>query len=139
MKNECGQIVHRRPFAKVYVVLVLLAAYMFSSTATAQSVTVQFLNGKSGKPIAKGSRIWVYFNDKTGRQIVDLRTDRQGAVQFETNDAKTFQVSAVGYVGCGEQPIGSSPRDYPIDEVLKTGLLTWNDCGRLNAEPLQGR
>jgi len=111
----------------------------FVGIARADLIRVQFLNGRTGKPIAQGRRIWVYFNNRAGRQIVDLHTDSQGTVQFESDGAKTFQANPVGYLSCGEQPVGSSPRDYPIDEVLKTGLLTRNDCGNLNTEPLRGR
>ena len=121
------------------ILMMFLPTIFLGSAADAQSVTVQFLNGRNGKPIAKGVRIWAYFNNETGRHILDLHTDVQGEVQFDTNGAKTFQVSPVGYVPCGEQPVGSSPRDYAIDEILKTGLITRNNCGRINAEPLHGR
>jgi hypothetical protein len=121
------------------IIVMLLPTVFFGGTDNTPSVTVQFLNGRNGTPIAKGVRIWAYFNNETGRHILDLHTDRQGEVQFDTNGAKTFQVSPVGYIPCGEQPVGSSPRDYAIDEILKTGLLTRNTCGRINAEPLRGR
>jgi hypothetical protein len=121
------------------ILMVLLPTILFGNTANAQWVTVQFLNGRNGKPIAKGGRVWVYFNNETGRHILDLHTDGQGEVQFDANGAKTFQVSPVGYIPCGEQPVGSSPRDYAIDEILKTGLLTKNDCGPIKAEPIRRR
>jgi hypothetical protein len=121
------------------ILMMLLPTIFIGSTANAQSVTVQFLNGRNGKPIANGVRIWVYFNNETGRHILELHSDRQGEVKFDPTGAKTFQVSPVGYIPCGEQPVGSSPRDYAIDEVLKTGLLTQNNCGRINAEPLRGK
>jgi len=108
--------------------MTLLPTIFSGGTANAQSVTVQFLNGRNGKPIPKGVRIWAYFNNETGRHILDLHTDRQGEVQVDTNGAKTFQVSPVGYIPCGEQPVGSPPRDYAIDEILKTGLLR-KACG----------
>ena len=121
------------------ILMTLLPTIFSGGTANAQSVTVQFLNGRNGKPIPKGVRIWAYFNNETGRHILDLHTDRQGEVQVDTNGAKTFQVSPVGYIPCGEQPVGSPPRDYAIDEILKTGLLTENNCGHVNAEPLRGK
>lgn len=121
------------------IFMMLLPTIFFGITANAESVTVQFLKGRNGKPIAKGVRVWAYFNNETGRHILDLRTDRQGEVQFDSNGAKTFQVSSVGYIPCGEEPIGSPPRDYAIDELRENGLLTKNNCGRINAEPLRGK
>jgi hypothetical protein len=138
MNSGHGHVDRRKIWLKCSALLLLLTAF-FSKATTGQSVRVQFVNGRSGKPIGKGGRIWVYFNNKTGRHIFDLRTDQEGEIQFEADGAETFQVSSVGYVACGEQPVGSPPRDYSIDEVLKTGLLTENDCGRLNTEPLRGR
>jgi len=83
----------------------LLAAFSLNSKVTAQSVTVQFLNGRSGKPIKKEERVWVCFDCKTVRRILDFHTDKQGTVQFDADGAKTFQVSPVGYIPCGEQPL----------------------------------
>jgi hypothetical protein len=119
--------------------MLLPLMFFFGGTANAQSMKVQLLNGRTGKPISKGRRIWVYFNNSAGRQILDLHTDSQGVIEFETRGAKTFQVSPVGYIPCGEQPVGAPARDYPIDEILENGLLTKDDCGHLNAEPLRGR
>ena len=121
------------------ILMMLVPTIFFDSAAKAQSVTVQFLSGRNGRPVAKGVRIWAFFNNESGRHILDLHTDGQGQVEFDANGAKTFQVSPVGYIDCGERPVGSSPRDYAIDEILKAGLLTRNDCGHINAEPLRGR
>lgn len=119
--------------------LLLLAAFFLNSTVTAQSVTVKFLNGQSGKPIKKGERVWVCFDCKTVRRILDFHTDKQGTVQFDADGAKTFQVNLVGYPACGEQPTGAPAPNYLIDEILKNGLVTRNDCGHLDSEPLRGR
>jgi hypothetical protein len=116
------------------------ASAVFTSVAAkAQTISVQFLNGKNGKAIKKGVRIWAYFNNDTGRHILDLHTDQDGEIRFDTNGAKTFQVSLVGYVPCGEQPIGSPAQDYAVADTLRTGLLTRNDCGYMDAEPIRGR
>lgn len=119
-------------------VIALLATFL-SVHATAQLVSVQFINGRNGKAVKKGERVWVYFDNGKGRQILDLHTDSQRAVQFDAGGATTFQVSAVGFVPCGEQPVGVPARNYSIEDVLKHGLLTKNDCGHLNAEPLRGK
>jgi hypothetical protein len=121
------------------VLAATLMILWFGSSAAAQVVTVQFLKGRSGKPIRKGERVWVYLGSENNRRSLDLRTDRQGAIQFDADGADTFEVSVVGYVPCGEQPIGSPAHKYQISDILKSGLLTHNDCGHLNSEPIRGR
>jgi hypothetical protein len=48
-------------------------------------------------------------------------------------------VHPVGLVGCGEQPKGAPYRKYSIVEILQAGLVTPNDCGRQEAEPIRGK
>jgi hypothetical protein len=126
------------PLVRIPVVVLLLASCILSTNISAQSVVVQLLNGRNGKPLAK-VRVYVGFDDLKGRQPLDLTTNRQGEVQFETNGAKTFQVHPVGLVACGEQPIGAPYANYSIAETLKTGLLTQNDCGHGNYESQRGK
>ncbi len=110
---------------------------IFNGTASTQSVAVQILNGWNGKPISK-IRVWVSFDYQRGKEPLDLKTDRQGQVQFETHGAKTFQVSPVGVVDCREQQF-TTPIDYSINEILNTGIVTRNDCGHFNPGPSHGR
>jgi hypothetical protein len=109
----------------------------FNGFALAQTVVVQILNGRNGKPIPK-VRVWVGFDDQKSRPPLDFKTDRQGEVQFETNGAKTFQVSPVGEIACREQQF-TAPIGYSIEDILKTGIVTRNDCGHSNPEPSRGR
>ncbi|MFZ0637464.1 MAG: hypothetical protein WAM08_18230 [Candidatus Acidiferrales bacterium] len=108
------------------------------STWGQTTVIVQFVNGPSGEPIAK-VKVYIGFDDLKARKPLDLTTDLQGKVEFETNGAKTFQVHPVGLVACGEQPKGAPYRDYSIAGILRDGLVTRNDCGRAKAEPLRGQ
>lgn len=121
------------------IALTLIFPFLFSIPAAAQLVSVMFVNGRSGKPIKKGTRVWVYFNDKRGRENFDLHTGNDGSVRFDVNGAGTFQVSAVGFIPCGEQPVGTPARDYPVSEILERGLLTKNECGNMVFEARQGR
>jgi hypothetical protein len=119
--------------------LMLLLLTSFSVLANAQLVTVQFLKGKNGKPIKRGTRVWSYFNNKSGRQILEMHTDREGIIRFDAGGAESFEVSVVGFVPCGEQPVGAPAREYSVEKVLRDGLLTTNNCGKLNSEPLSGK
>lgn len=78
---------------------------ILSGHASCQTLVVQFMNGKSGKPIPK-IRVYIGFDDLKTRQSLDLTTNRQGEVQFDANGSKAFQVHPVGLVACGEQTKG---------------------------------
>ena len=138
MKIRLQSHMHEPPFAGRFVFLFFLVVCVFSRPAFAETVVVQIINGRNGKPIAK-VRVYIGFGDLKGRQPLNLTTNSLGEVRFETGEAKTFQVHPVGEVACGEQPIGAPYRDYSIDDVLSMGMVTKNDCGRANVEPRRGR
>lgn len=102
------------------------------------AVVVQFINGRSGKPIPK-VKVYIGFDDLKAQKPLDLTTDNQGEVKFNTGGAKTFQVHPVALVACGEQPKGAPYRNYSIAGTLLTGLVTPNNCGHEKAEPMRGR
>jgi hypothetical protein len=116
----------------------LAALLLISGPAQAQSVIVQLLNGRNGKPIPN-ARVYIGFDDLKGRRPLSRVTDSQGQIRFEANGAKTFQVHPVGEVTCGEQPAGAPYHDFAIEEILKNGWVTNNSCGHLNREPLRGK
>jgi hypothetical protein len=117
----------------------LIAIYVFNAAATVtQTVTVQMLNGKNGRPIAK-AKIYISFPDEPARKTLQLTTDSRGEIQFEVNGSNTFQVHQIGYATCDEQPGGTQPRSYPIDTILNTGLVSANECGHIHVQPERGR
>ena len=118
---------------------VWIATCVFSATAgMAQSITVQLLNGKNGKPIAKVS-VYISFSEDPARKTLHFTTDSRGEIQFAVNGSKTFQVNQIGYATCDEQPLGAQPRAYPIDRILDTGLVSANNCGHTRVQPEPGR
>ncbi|MGH9542311.1 MAG: hypothetical protein ACRD2H_10555 [Terriglobales bacterium] len=121
------------------VLLAIVLVFASSGVAGGQTtVVVQFMNGRSGKPLAK-AKVYIGFDDIRSEKPLVLTTDRQGKVEFETGAAKTFQVHPVALVACDGQPKGAPYPDYSIAEILRAGLVTRNDCGRAKAEPLRGR
>jgi hypothetical protein len=141
MKNNFRQSPSRKQIFVRNVLLLLLLGSLFSVDADAQTIVVKFLNGHNGKPFAN-ERVWVYFSDPKAKEPFDLKTDREGKVQFESNGAKTFEVTGVGLTPCiaqTEQLKNEAHRDYSIQEVLAQGIVTRNDCGHTNLEPQRGQ
>ena len=138
MKTVSPFLTRRFAAGRRSAISALMTIAMFTGAAQGQSVIVQLINGRNGKPMAK-VRVYIVLGDPTQRQLLDLTTSRQGVVQFDTNGARTFQVRPVGEVTCGEQPVGAPNVDYSVEQILKNGVLTQNECGHSNAEPLRGR
>lgn len=124
--------------ARSLAVICITMCMSFSSLATAQSVTVRLVNGRNGKPVVK-TRVGISFPEQPGKAALELITNRQGEVMFEATGARVFGVSPVLYVNCGDQSPGAPQPKYSVKEVLGTGVLTRNNCGHLNPEPLRGR
>jgi hypothetical protein len=116
----------------------VVAGFLLSSIASAQTVVVKILNGKNHKPLAH-FRVFIVLGDPRNQHTLDLNTDKEGTIQFDADNAKTFQVKPIGTVSCGEQPIGAPDRDYSTEQVLKNGIVTRNDCGKFNPEPVRGQ
>jgi hypothetical protein len=123
-----------------YLALVTFALVLVSGGfAQGQSaVVVQLINGRSGKPIAK-IKVYIGFDDFKKQKSLELTTDSQGEVKFNTEGPKKFQVHPVALVACGAQPKGAPYRNYSISDVLQTGLVTPNGCGHEKAEPISRR
>jgi hypothetical protein len=123
---------------RVRFCMTLLLGCALCSAASAQPIAVRLLDGKTGKPRSK-VRVYIVLGDPSQQHTLDLKTDRDGDVSFDPSGEKTFQVRPIGEVSCGEQPIGAPIRDYSIDQVVLSGLVTTNDCGQLSLEPIRGR
>ncbi len=111
---------------------------LLNSIAVAQTVTVQFVNGRNGKPIGKGKAVHVIFFIAPIRHLLSLHTDEEGKVEFEIEGATDFKVSPVGYVACGELS-GEAMKDYSVADVADAGLVTANNCGNTVSQPVPGR
>jgi hypothetical protein len=122
----------RKLFSTSRAAILLLVASGLGNALMAQSVVVQFLKGKSGKPVGPGQRVYVAFQGGLIRTILNLHTDDQGIVEFDVEGAKTFRVAPIGYVTCGEQAFDAPLKDYSVDDVVNDGLLTRNTCGKNN-------
>lgn len=128
----------RSLLSNLHVYLLTMALICLSSGAVAaQLITVQLLDGKSGKPIAK-ARVDISLGDDKASHVLELTTNSQGEVQFEASGAQTFEVHQIGFASCDEQPPGSKPRDYMVEKIIEAGLVSANRCGRIRGERKKG-
>jgi hypothetical protein len=118
--------------------LVLASAILPSATASGQPVAVQLLNGKNRKPL-KGYKVYILLGDPRAQHRLDLRTDNDGKVRFDTGGEDTFQVRPVGTVACTKPSTSPSDLSFSVTEVVAHGVVTPNDCGSFDPEPLKGQ
>ena len=120
------------------VFLLGLTICTFAPATVGQTVTVRLINGRNGKPLSRVKTAIGFDNDKN-RQFIILYSDLNGELHFEADQSRTIYVHPIGVIDCGEQPVGAPDPNYSIAEILKNGLLTRNNCGKGNYEPLRGK
>ncbi len=121
------------------VAVCVLTGSLLSHTAVAQSVIVQVMDGRSGKPVKNGTAVQIAFPDETIHRMLRLHTDREGIVEFDAEGAKDLQVGAVGYVSCHEGHSDTTAEKFSVDQIVQDGLVGLNHCGQALAQPKPGR
>ena len=118
--------------------LLALAVLLSCETASGETITVQLLNGKSRK-VLKGHLVTIILGDPHKQHALDLKTDRDGRVRFETNGEGSFQVRPIGLIPCSTPASVGANINYSVSEVSAHGIVTSNDCGTFNPEPMRGQ
>jgi hypothetical protein len=121
-----------------HTVLILTMLLGFIMQMSGQQIVIQVINGKTNKPISK-AKLFVSFPAEVKRQSVQLFTSENGEATFSFDDADRFEVHPIALVTCGEQPPGSPTPSFSVAEVLSSGVLTKNNCGRSEREPIRGK
>ena len=137
MKRNVTQFMLALRLARKMCIVLCIFISLPSNVASAQSITLQLLNGKNGKPITK-AKVYISLSDDQTHNAIELTTDHRGEVQFDAGGSKTFQVHQIGYATCDEQPVGSQPRAYPVEKILEAGQVGANDCGNTRMQPEPG-
>jgi hypothetical protein len=118
--------------------LIIMSACVCSTALAAQTVLVQLVNGRSGKPVGKDKSVHVVFDTGQIRHLLNLHTDAQGIVEFDAQGAKEFKVAPVEYAPC-DQPASAATKDYSVADITNDGLVTFNDCAQSSPQPVPGR
>lgn len=127
-----------RRAAWYFTLLALATLILPSAIASGQPVAVQLLNGKTRKPL-KGYRVYILLGDPRAQHRLDLKTDHDGRVHFDTSAEDTFQVRPVGTIACTKPATSPSDINFSVAEVIAHGVVTPNDCGSFDPEPLRGQ
>jgi len=137
--------------------LLLAIVAAVGATGNAQTLRVRLLDGRSGKPIAKGGvNVWVGDHRKAAVPIPGDRdgiaklslTNSAGQVNMEggPSDLPTFLYAPeiriqVGFVLCQAAKKKFSwfqITPYSTEDWTRTGIVTANTCGKAVAKPKPG-
>jgi len=121
-------------FKLLRIVALSLGVCCLCHQVLAQSVAVQILDGRTGKSIGKGRIVHVAFTIAPVHTMLTLHTNQQGEIRFDAEGLKTFSLGVVGYLPCSDKGVGSVPESFAVNEILKDGSASSNDCGQLNPQ-----
>jgi len=121
-----------------HIVLILIMLFGFILSMSGQQVVVQVINGKTNKPVSK-AKLLISFPGGTKPQSLELFTDQNGEAAFSLDGSAQFEIHPIALVTCGEQPPGAKQPTFSVSEILQSGVLTKNDCGHSEREPIRGR
>jgi hypothetical protein len=120
--------------AALWLPLCLAMCCFFAARLGAQVVTVQLFDGKNGKPI-RNVRVVISFPGQHAHSSLDLTGNAKGEIRFDADGATRFAVRPRLYSACSKQPESG----FSVADVLKTGLLSHDDCGQVDLSPQPGR
>jgi len=122
---------HQRAWALIFVVL------LSSPLMKAQQVLIRVLDGRNGHPISD-EKLQLWFNSQSG-SAMSISTDKQGVAKVDAPSGAALLVSANLYVDCRySKQTGPERLTYPVSDILHSGVLAANTCGKLKLSPTPG-
>jgi hypothetical protein len=118
-----------------------LSLFLVPVALAQQQITVKVLDGRNGHPL-ENVVIDVWFGDRAIGSPQQSRTGRDGTTLFTVPAGERTFVAAGEFIAdCrGGNVAGKSFIDrnvYSVDDVLKTGIVGENQCGKVTAQPVR--
>lgn len=102
-----------------------------------QDVRIRVLDGRSGHPISD-EHVQVWFNSIKGPAL-DLPTDKDGYAALSLSQGvESLFIFTDFYYDCRPFRKNVSKPSYAVAEILKTGVVAENVCGKFTTEPKRG-
>jgi hypothetical protein len=148
----------------IALVLVLLAFGSSGAVLCAQTVEIELVNGRSGRPVPdKCVNVWV---GKERKAAMAIPTDKDGVASLRLTDKDSEINTRRPWKGCGDfgviNPVVKyddslrinagyvlcqlrkpdyswlATRDFSAKQVVQQGIVTANTCGAATASPKSG-
>jgi hypothetical protein len=130
---------------RIALLLLIFPAFQCSAqqttipSAESNRIIIRLLNGKNGNPIrGEIPNIWL----GNPARVTSSQTDSKGEIALDIGKARPREIRFRGnyYVDCRGKTQRELPQNikYSIDEILATGVVSENDCGKSRVSPTPG-
>jgi hypothetical protein len=114
-----------------------LAMLVLSTGISAETITIRVIDGRNGHSISD-EKLQMWFNSQSG-SAMSLSTDKQGVATVDAPSNAALLLSANLYVDCRySKQTGPQRPTYAVSDILRSGVLTANTCGKLKLSPTPG-
>ncbi len=120
--------------APIAAVVLALMCNVTGYAAHAQHLRIRVINAKTNRPITDEHLNVALRADQIGS--VAMSTDRHGIILVNIGTATTIRILSNMYADC--RPRGELYTDYPIADILRTGIITGNLCSNAKPKPHPG-
>jgi len=114
--------------------LVLIAGFvsLLGPSLQAQDVTIRVLDGRNGHPVTK-ERLVVWVGPVRGTAL-ELPTDKDGVavLHLSKDHADSIELTADYNFDCQPYRKNTPTPSYSVKEILQSGVVTQNTCGKLS-------
>lgn len=114
--------------------MAFLLALALPTLAQSHTVRIRILNAKTNQPIPDERLNVALRADQIGS--VAMAADKTGLILVNIGSATTIRILANMYADC--RPRAELYTDYPIADILKTGITTGNLCSAAKPKPRPG-
>ena len=102
-------------------------------------IVVRLLNGKNGRPL-RNEYPSIWLGNASG---INPKTDANGQITVDISRVQPRTVRVLGnyYVDCrprGRDKLATMNVSYSLDEIIAKGIVTENDCGKSQVDPIPG-
>src|SRR5215472_1628788 len=133
--------------AGLLLVLIFPVGFALGAAQRDQRIRIRVLDGRNGHPVTK-ERVNVWIGDKPAAMLFGgeggvaslLPTDKNGEVSapIPEDHAQWIEIEADYYFDCRPFRKDAARPVYSVKEVLQTGVVTGNTCGKFRAAPKPG-
>ena len=125
---------HARAASLLLALVPILAAAQAPQSTSHQQLRIRILNAKTNKPITDEKLNVALRVDQIGS--VAMPTDKYGIVTVDIGSATIIRILSNMYADC--RPRAELYTNYPIADILHTGVTTGNLCSALTHRPTPG-
>jgi hypothetical protein len=128
-----------------FLVLFFAVGSVFGAAPSGQTIRIRVLDGRNGHPVTT-ERLNVWVGDKPedlllfGEGLGYFPTDKNGevSVPIPEDHAEWIEIETDYYFDCRPYRKDSPRPAYSVKEVLQSGVVLGNTCGKQRAEPRPG-